>query len=331
MEKPNLALIGCGYWGNIHKKTLCNRPDSTLVYICDLKQPSEALPEGVIFVNDYNTILRDKSIEGIIIATPTFTHYDLSKRCLEAGKNVLVEKPLTTNSKEALELCQIADNKSLILITGEIFRFNPALKEIKRRIDSGELGNLRFIDSRRVAPGPIRYDVSALWDLATHDVYISNLLVGDLPTSVSYSGISFNGHIDDVVTLILKYGRQNVISTINVNWIHPVKERKLFVAGSKKALCFDDMNPEKKITIFDICIDYLPAEDNKFKATINNNGFSDPIHELGQPLELEQKEFIRAIVEGTYSVTNNYDGLNTVRILEAAEESKRSRGIEIYI
>jgi len=332
MKKTKIALIGCGYWGKNHLKTLMSIDEANLVYVCDAAKPSINIPKGIKFTPNYKEILKDKHIEGVVISTPTSTHYSLSKEFLEAGKDVLVEKPLTTKSIEAEELCAIADKKSLVLMVGEIFRFNPGISDIKNMIDSNMLGELRYIESRRVGLGPVRIDVSVLWDLATHDIYISNLLTRKLPLSVSYSGISHNGHLDDIVTLNMKY-ENGIFSTIYVNWEHPVKERRLIVGGANQAISFDDMEASEKIKIFERGVNYQPVTGDigAFKASIRGGKIIIPNVKFAQPLEEEDKAFVSAIKSRINPISNGYDGLATVQVLEAAEASKKNNGIEIKL
>ena len=333
MDKLNLGLIGCGYWGKNHLRTLKNMGGVGLSYVCDCGTPSVKIPRDIKFTENYKDILRDSKIEAVIIATPTSTHYSLAKDFLNAGKHVFVEKPLTTKVGEAEDLCRIANEKNAQLMVGEIFRFNPAIKFIKKEILGGEIGDLRYIESRRVGLGPIRHDVSALWDLATHDIYISNLFVGGCPSSVSYNGFSHNKKLDDISCLNIKYNSQEVLTTIYVNWEHPIKERKLIVGGTKKAISFDDVEPSEKIRIYDRGVDYQPISGDfgDFQATTRDGKITIPKINITQPLEEELKHFIDCIRGKAKCLCNGYEGLQTVRVLETAEESRNKKGLEITI
>lgn len=332
----NIALVGCGYWGKNYVDTLRDIDDVNVKYICDLKEENLAplrkkLPNSLFF-HDYKDILKYSDIDGVIIATPTATHFKIAKDFLEAGKNVLVEKPLTNNSKDAKILCDIADKNNLILMVGHIFKYNPAIVKIKELIDSGELGELRYIESRRVGLGPIRQDVSVLWDLATHDVYISNFLVGSTPQKVSCIGISHNKNIDDITNASLVYSN-GVFSTIYANWGHPVKERKLYVGGTKKAILFDDVEPVNKIIIFDKGVTYTPSVSgfSEFVAATRDGDVHIPKIQNKPPLKEEIEHFLRCISKREACKTDGKEGLETVRVLESAEMSRKRGGVEICL
>lgn len=329
----NLGLIGCGRWGKNHLRTLREIDEANLKRICDYKTPKIKIFKGTTFTTNYKDILEDKSIKGIIISTPTTTHYSLAKEFLEAEKNVLVEKPMTTSSKEAKNLCKIADKKGVLLMVGEVFRFNPAVRFLKDLIDMDELGELRYIESRRIGLGPIRNDVSVLWDLATHDIYMSNLFVDKKPDFVSYNGISHNGKLDDISYLSLKYTNPEVLSTIYVNWEHPIKERVLTIGGTKKAVCFNDIEPSEKIIIYDRGVDYHPntGDFGEFQAATRDGNIIIPKLNLIQPLELELKHFIRCIEKKEKCLSDGYAGLETVKVLEAAEESRKKDGLAVKV
>jgi len=308
--------------------------DVNLEYVSDFKKPVCDIPKETKFISDYQEILDNDKIESVIIATPTDTHYQLAKESLEAGKNVLVEKPLTTKANEARILCEVADSMEKGLMVGEIFRFNQAVNFIKDEINQCEIGDVRYIESRRVGLGPIRTDVSALWDLATHDIYLSNMFVGDTPDSVTCQGISHNGELDDICCLNMKYDNKNVLSSIYVNWEHPIKERKTIIGGTKKAILFDDVEPSKKVTIYESGVDYQPktSDFGAFQAATRDGAIIIPKINLNQPLEAELREFIDYSRDLTLNIkSTGYDGLETLKVLEAAEESRKNNGLEIRL
>ncbi len=327
-----LALVGCGYWGRNHLRTLREINEDSLYAVCDARRPNVNLPKNVKFLNDHKQILDDENYQGVVIATPTASHYVLAKDFLEAGKHVFVEKPLTTNSSQGEELCKIAEQKNVRLMVGEVFRFNPGIRFLKDFIGDGELGNLRYIESKRVGLGPIREDVSVLWDLATHDIYLANLLANGTPRSVSYQGISHNGKFDDVASINLKYP-QGILATIYVNWEHPVKERRLVVGGTKKAVLFDDVAPSEKITIYESGVDYQPSSGDfgDFQASTRAGNIVLPRIEISQPLDTELRHFIACIKTGERCLSDGYEGLKTVKVLEAAEQSRKAGGLEIRL
>lgn len=326
-----IGLVGCGYWGKNYVRTIRDLDSVQLAYIVDTKKPEFRIPEGIVLSDSMDKMLSDTSIEGVIVATPTATHYDVASRILDAGKHVLVEKPVTTKSEDAEKLCRIASSNGLALMVGHTFRYNNAVQEIKRRIASGEIGKLRYIEARRIGLGPVRQDVSVLWDLATHDIYLSNFFVGDTPVSVSCSGVSHNGNLEDIANLTMRY-KGDVISTVYVNWEHPIKERKTIIGGTKKAILFDDVEPSEKIKVYDKGVDYQPVDGGfgEFQALTRDGDIVVPILKLRAPLENEILHFIDCI-NGAECLSNGYAGLETVRILEAAEESMKNNGREVLL
>jgi len=328
-----LGLIGCGYWGKNHLRTLREMEGVNLAYVCDSQDLPLKLPENIKHVKEYIQILADSSIEGVVIATPTNTHYAVARDFLNAKKHVFVEKPLATNVRDAQTLCSLAETNNIHIMVGEIFRFNPAISFIKSLIDSGELGELRYLESRRVGLGPVRNDVSALWDLATHDIYISNFLTGQEPVAVSSTGISHNGKLDDISSVSIRYENPGVLSTIYVNWEHPIKERMLIVGGTKKAVKFDDVQPSEKVAIFERAVDYHPnsGDFGEFQSSIRSGSILIPQIKIKQPLEEELKNFVGAISGSESCLSTGYLGLQTVKVLEAAEESRKNKSQEIIL
>lgn len=333
MNKIKVGLVGCGYWGKNHLRILKEMDDIDLIYVSDIKKSNLKIPEKTKFTEDYTDVLKDSEVDGVIISTPTATHYKLVKDSLMANKHVFVEKPLTTSVNEAKELCEIAKKQNKLLMVGEIFRFNSAVKYMKGIADSGELGDIKYIESRRVGLGPIRNDVSAMWDLATHDIYISNLILKRCPDFVSYQGISHNGERDDISCLNLRYVMPKILATLYVNWEHPIKERMFIIGGTKKAIKFDDISLSEKIKIFDKGVDYqsLSGEFGEAIALTRDGNIILPIIKFTQPLEEELKHFIKCIRGEEKCISDCYEGLQTIKVLEAAEESKKRGGIEVEI
>ncbi|MFA5175700.1 MAG: Gfo/Idh/MocA family oxidoreductase [Candidatus Nanoarchaeia archaeon] len=328
----NVALIGCGYWGKNYVNSLRDSEKVDLKYICD-PIPSKGLPAQLLKEKgiDYYSKILDK-VDSVIIATPTKMHYNIAKDCLNHGKHVLVEKPITDDVSDAEELIKIAEKEKVVLMVGHIFKYNPAVIQLKKIIESGELGSLRYLEAKRVGLGPIRKDVSALWDLATHDIYVSNFLIGNSPISVSYQGVSHNKIVDDIVSLNLKYPN-NILTTIYVNWEHPIKERKFVVGGTKKAVLFDDVQPTEKLFIYNKGVDYQPisGEFGDFQAATRDGDILIPKIQSKQPLLEELNHFFNCINGSEQCRSDGRDGLEIVKILSAAEESKKRNGLEVIL
>lgn len=335
MQKLNVALIGCGYWGKNYLNLFNSEGifgPAFLKYVHDIVPPSKALPKEVVFAKDISTILNDSEIQAVIIATPTKTHFDIASQVLQAGKHVLIEKPLTLHLAEAEKLNELAQKMKKTLMVGHIFKYNHALRELKRRIDAGEIGTLRYLDARRVALGPVRQDASALWDLISHEVYIFMYLVGSAPISISYAGGGYMNSVDEIVSINMRFPGK-IFASAYANWAHPVKERKIVVGGSKKAIAFDDVHSSDKLTIYDRSIDYLPNPTNfsEFQTTIREGDILIPKITMSQPLITEVEHFFKCIQDNETCMSDGSDGVSVVRILEAAEKSKKLGGAEVII
>ncbi len=318
MEKVSLALIGCGYWGKNYVSTLKNISEARLKYVYDISQPSIEIPEGIIFTQNLSDVLNDKEVGGVIIAIPTKNIFDITKVCLEAGKHVLMEKPMTDKSSKALELIKLAEERKRTLMVGHIFNYHPAIRKLKEIIDSGELGKLIYINSVRAAPGPVRNEteINALWDLAPHDISIFSYLLGKLPSSVEGFSSNFlrKGIIDSAS---FKLNFDGLTAEAHVRWWDADKTRKLVIIGDKKMAVFDDLAADKlKI--------YNKRVELSGKSKIIDEGITIPELPNTSPLEIQCKQFIDCISTGKKSLTDGYGGYSVVKILEEIEQSFKS-------
>lgn len=331
MEKVVLALVGCGYWGKNYVNTIKNMQTIQLKYIIDITKPSISLPYDTIFSESIEDVLKDEEVKGIIIATPPKTHYSIALKALNAGKNVLIEKPITMDSMESKELVLNAKENNKILMVGHIFKYNNALREIKKMISRGDLGKIKYIDSRRVSLGPIRNQESALWDLITHDIYTSMYLIDKMPISISYNGSGENG-IDEISTVNLKFP-DNIFVSIYANWGHPVKERRIIIGGSEKAILFDDIEISDKLKIYNKGVDYFrnPKDFSEFSSIIKEGDTIIPKLNFSPPLYEEILHFSNCINGKENCFSDGEEGHQVVLILEAAEKSKINEGREIFI
>ena len=261
MNKIKIAQIGVGYWGpNLLRNMVANKS-------CEVKTVVDLSKERRHFVRDLypsvrvsyrvEDIVNDSDIKAIVIATPVATHFDLAMKCLEAGKHILVEKPMATTVEEVQQIGELAEEKGLVAMVGHTFLFNSAVRHVKELIDSGELGDIRYIYSQRVNLGRIRNDVDALWNLAPHDVSIVQYWLNDPePIHVIRKGMDYvQKGIDDVVFMNIEYP-DNIIANIHVSWMDPHKIRRMTLVGSNKMVVYDDI-AENKIAIYDKGIDRM--------------------------------------------------------------------------
>jgi len=324
----NIAQIGVGYWGpNLLRNLIANK-DCNVKTVADLSENRrdfvKSLYPSVNVTGQVDEVIGNPKIEAVVLATPVFTHFDLAIKCLEAGKHILVEKPMASTSKEVEKIKTLADTKGLVAMVGHTFLFNSAVRYVKTLIDSGELGDVRYIYSQRINLGRIRKDVDALWNLAPHDVSIIQYWLNEpSPISITRNGVSYvQKGIDDVVFLNIKYPG-DVMANIHVSWLDPHKIRKMTIVGSKKMVVYDDI-ADNKIMIYDKGIDRM--------AILGKNmDFDDPAsflfnHRSGdvvmpkiswqEPLKIEIAHFIDCIELGTTCLTGADHAMKVVGILE---------------
>ncbi len=323
----NMAIIGCGYWGSNFVRLAKNSKKCKLSWCSDtLESNLENLIGESQTTTDYRDLLKDKNVEAVVIATPSETHYKIAMDCLNAGKDVLVEKPITTKGSEALELLKIAEKNKLILMVGHVFEFNPTVRKLKELMEKNELGEIFYINTARTGLGPIRKDVNALWDLATHDISILFYLLKEKPRDVVSRGECYvQKGIEDVVFLTIEFEKK-ILANLQVSWLDPYKTRKLTVVGSKKMAGFDDLNAVEPLRIFDKGVSYerKDASFGEFKILLRDGDILSPKIPATEPLKEEFNHFLECIEKRQKPLCDGYDGYRVVKVLEAADESLRN-------
>ncbi len=331
-----IGIIGVGYWGPNLVRNFDSIGDCEVVSICDLdvdniRNIKSRYPE----VNEYSDVdrmIESEQLDGVVIATPTATHFGLAKKALNAGLHVFVEKPLTVESSESEELIALADSKNLVLFVGHIFLHSAPVMKLRELIASGELGEISYISCKRLNLGPVRTDVSSLFDLATHDISIVLHLLGQQPESVCCSGLDhLNDGIHDVVNLTMKFPN-NKMGMVHCSWLDPRKERVLTVVGDKKMAIYDDLSLEK-IKVYDkgVNMHSKSGELADFQLSYRHGDMYSPWLQQQEPLRSECSEFVRCIIEGDTPRTDGINGLAVVEVLEAANESLMLNGAPISI
>lgn len=324
-----LAQIGCGYWGPNLLRSFSSLPDCRVKYLADSSAERRMFVEKNFPLTQAVTmpaeVLADPEVEGVIIATPAASHFDLAREALRAGKHVFVEKPLATKVSEVDELAQCAQAQNKILMVGHTFLYNSAVRYVKELINRGELGEIRYIYSQRLNLGRIRSDIDALWNFAPHDISIIQYWLGDPePESVTRSGMDYmQAGVEDVVFLNIKYPCK-VMANIHVSWLDPQKVRKIIVVGSKKMVVYDDV-AEHKIAIHDKGIDRraVLGENMDFDQTLPGFTYRTgeatiPHLDCPEPLRVEAQHFTDCIRGGHQPLTGIAHARQVVRILEQA-------------
>jgi len=322
----NLALIGAGYWGknlarNFHQL-------GALALVCDasdeiLAQQAQACP-GIRTTKSVDDVLSDPSITRVAIAAPAARHYELSRRALEAEKDVFVEKPLALDSKEGAELADLAEEKGLILMVGHLLQYHPCVRAIQRLLAQGELGKLQYITSNRLNLGKIRREENALWSFAPHDLsVILSLVGGELPDQVRCIGEAFlNSGVADVTLTTMRFpGGAN--AHVHVSWINPFKEQKLTVVGSHAMLVFDDTLPWKEKLV--LYRQPLVWSGGHVPETKKSAGELVEIPEE-EPLRIECAHFLECCDQRKAPITDGREGLRVLQVLNAAQQSLDRNG-----
>ena len=332
----NCAIIGYGYWGPNLVRNFAATPNTTVHTVADLRPERLALVSraypSIKVTSDIDSIWTNTEIDAVIIATPVFTHFDLAKKALMSGKHVLLEKPMTDTVTHAEELIALANAHGKVLMVDHTFLYTSAVQKMKSLIDSGELGAVKYFDSTRINLGLIQQDVNVLWDLAPHDISILDYLIPAKPLSVQATGIShIHNGIENIAYLTVKYAH-DFIAHFHCSWSAPVKIRMMLLGGDKKMVVFNDMEPTEKIRIYDTA--HTVSSDEEKQRILVDYRVGDvfiPKLEIKEALGGMARDFISAIMTGSKPIASYESGLNTIRILEAAQISIKEQGREVAL
>lgn len=332
-----IGVVGTGHWGPNHVRTFSSMPATKISAISDLNidrlNSIGKLYPDIKLVKDYQEILNDKSIDAVIISTPTLTHYEITKNALLAGKHVLVEKPLCKSTSQGQELVKLAEENSLVLMVGQVFLFNNGILKLKEYLEFNDLGKIYCIGSTRTNLGPIRQDVNAVYDLASHDIAIFNFLLGSKPYEVSAVGESFlQKDIEDLAFISMHYPN-NVLARVHVSWLDPRKVREITIVGDKKMVVWDDLATIGPIQIFDKGVVREPYYDDygHFHLLAREGDIVIPKVKLEEPLKNQARYFLSAIKKGKVDVSDGNSGLDVVKVLEAIQQSLKEHGKAIEV
>lgn len=332
-----IAVIGAGHWGPNLIRNFHDRVESEVVLVVDSDaeklQPVRARFPDVRTSTAFDDALRDERVDAIAIATPTTTHFALAKASLNAGKHVLVEKPMTTSAQEGRELEQLSASRGLVLMVGHVFVYNDAVRRVRQYIHDRALGNLFYIAMTRTNLGPIRGDVNVAWDLAAHDISIVNYWLATDPVSVSATGRSWiNPGLEDAIFATLHYP-DNVLVHLHCSWLHPRKSREVVVVGDRAMLVFDDLQLTEPIRIYDSVVTAERYIDSfaSYRMAVREGDIVIPRVPGAEPLRNQCDHFLQCIRERKKPLSGAPEGLAVVRSLEALERSLRSGGGEVPV
>jgi predicted dehydrogenase len=349
MDKVHVGVIGAGYWGPNLIRNFTTCPLTEVAAVCDA---NPARLEAIGRANPYLKLVPSldelfdiPGIRAVAIATPVSTHYAIAKRCLEAGLDVMVEKPLASTVQEALALVELAAKLNRVLMVDHTYLFSNPVKLIKKLIDAGELGDLYYIDSTRINLGLFQHDVNVIWDLAPHDLSIVDHVIGTPARSISSWGCSHaNADIEDIAYVNVDYG-DRMMATFHVNWLSPVKVRQIIFAGSRKSIIFNELNTTEPVKVYGRGIDLVESDGlagvpsgtisveqrRRLMVGYRTGDVWSPHVDAGEALQSAVTHFAECVRERKTPLSDGALGLRVVRSLEAATRSIRAQGGRVIL
>lgn len=340
-DATRIGVIGAGLWGPHLIRNFQTGGRSRVVAVAEPREDrrrrmAEAHPDIEIEVDGPRLLLR-RDLDAVVVASPTESHFRFARAALQRGLHVFVEKPLARTVAEAEDLRDLAESAGRVLFVGHVFLFNNGVRAARALLESGTLGRIHYLQSSRTNLGPVRTDVSALWDLAPHDISIFQYWLGRAPLrAIAKGGVYMNPGIEDVVFATLEYP-EGMLASLHVAWLAPHKVRQITVVGDRKMLVFDDRNAQQPLTLYDksvVADTSLPFDDTLagFRSSIRDGEISIPPVIPGEPLRAECEQFLDCVRDGASPLSGAAEGVAVVRILDGIERSLRngSRETEIF-
>ena len=323
-----VAVVGCGYWGRNLVRVFHSL--GAVHTVCETEpgavQTARQLAPGVPVLPSLDAVLADPAVQAVVIATPAETHARMAAQALAAGKHVFVEKPLALTYREGAQLVQQAERAGLCLMVGHILEYHPAVCELVRRVRNGDLGQVQYLYSNRLNLGKVRKEENILWSFAPHDVAVMLRIVGAMPLEVSATGGAYlQPNIADVTVTHLLFDR-GVRGHIFVSWLHPYKEQRLVVVGSRRMAVFDDVSKDRKLVIYDQGIDWVNGE-----PTPRKNEGEVVALDAAEPLREEALHFLQSVAQRSRPLTDGASGLQVLQVLQSAQRSLSLGGKPVQV
>lgn len=334
-RETSVGLVGCGYWGPLLLRNFNLLGGCQLKAVCDVSEARlnhlRRLYPDVTYVTEYERFFSDLDVDAVVIATPVHLHYPLAKISLLAGKHTFIEKPMARSSAECEELIEIAQAKGVILMVDHTFLYSSAVRKIAQIVEAGDIGDIRYINSRRLNLGLFQKDINVAWDLAPHDISIILHILDEFPVSVNCQGNAHvTANIEDVTNMSLLF-RHKRFATIQSSWLEPRKVREMTIVGSRRMIVYDDLQTHEKIKVYDVRVERPPHYDTfaEFQYSYHYGDSYIPHLHQEEPLKAVCQHFLDSIQNGTEPVTGGRQGLELVQILEAASASLKANGAPI--
>lgn len=333
-----LGLIGCGYWGPNLIRNFNNIAGCKLKAVSDINESRlnhiTTFYPNIEGITDPNNLMNDKDVDAIVVATPVRSHFPLAKAALLAGKHVMIEKPMASSSTECEELVEIAQQKGLILMVGHTFLYSAAIHKISEIIRSGDIGEIRYINTQRLSLGLFQKDINVAWDLAPHDISIIRYLLEESPVIINCQG---NAHvtpgIEDVTNISLTFA-SNRFATIQSSWLEPRKVRQMTIVGTQRMIVYNDLQIVEPIKVYDVRVDRPPHYDTfaEFQYSYHyGDSYIPRLERHSEPLKNQCQHFLDCIRNKTQPVSCGQRGLELVRILEASTRSLQANGAPVSL
>jgi predicted dehydrogenase len=331
-KQITIGVIGCGYWGPLLVRNFKGLPECHLKAVCDLDTVRVkhvcALYSDLEGMTTPQRLINAPDVDAIVIATPVRSHYPLAKASLLAGKHTFIEKPMATSSHECKELINIAERNGLVLMVDHTFLYSAPVQKIVEIVQAGDLGDIRYVNSRRLNLGLFQKDVNVAWDLAPHDISIILHILGDFPVAVNCQG---NAHVtpqvEDVTNMSLLFPHKR-FATIQSSWLEPRKIREMTIVGSRRMIVYDDLQTHEKIRIYDVRVERPPHYDTfaEFQYSYHYGDSYIPYLQQEEPLNLACRHFVDCIKTNSAPMTSGRQGLEMIQILEGASASLKMNG-----
>lgn len=332
-----VGVVGAGYWGPNIIRNFSHIPTCEMAVCCDMDEKRLAHMKNLYpkmeTTTSYSDMMSDPYIDAVAVCTHVSAHYPLAKKALEAGKHVLIEKPLTSKVEEAEELVALAKKNGLVLMVDHTFEYTAGVNKMKEIIESGLLGDVLYVNCSRLNLGIFQRDINVVWDLAPHDLSIILYATGLKPKSIRTVGMKLlHPKVEDVAFVTLNCGG-NASAVIHISWVDPLKIRKVSVVGTKQMLVYDDLDPLSKIQIYDKGVDNPPHYDTfgEFLCSYKYGDIHMPRLKEAEPLSVMCRHFLDCIENGTTPRSDGESGLRMVRLLAASDESLANGGAEIKV
>jgi predicted dehydrogenase len=336
MSRPvSVGVVGCGYWGPLLVRNFKGLSNCQLKAVCDVSAARlkhlRGLYPDIETLTDNDHFLNGLDLDAVVIATPVKYHYPLAKASLLAGKHTFIEKPMASCSAECEELIDIAERKGLVLMIDHTFLYSSPVRKIVEIVEAGDIGDIRYINSRRLNLGLFQKDINVVWDLAPHDISIILHILGEFPLAVNCQG---NAHVtprvEDVTNMSLTF-RHKRFATVQSSWLEPRKVREMTIVGTRRMIVYDDLKTREKIRIYDVRVERPPHYDTfaEFHYSYHYGDSYIPHIQQEEPLKVVCQHFVECIQGSSSPLTSGREGLELVRILEAASASLKANGAPV--